>query len=176
MVGLCHCGRYLTDGYIDEAQTRAISTAKVRADLNEAGLWIDREDRDGKKAGVDVHDFLDLNPTREDVEELRRKRSEAGRLGGVRSGEARREANASGVLQAQTNPVPSASSTTSAEVLPFQKKEADVIDLRQRSRRSERSEDGLPMLDGDTAMRRVIAAADANGFPVPEDIREAAGE
>lgn len=76
--------------------------AKLAAKLVEVGLW---EAVDG---GWRVHDYHDYQPSVEDAEALREKRSEAGRRGGLRSGESRRsneatdEANAKQVASKQT--------------------------------------------------------------------------
>lgn len=99
VVALCHCAENLTDGLVDEiALDQIISDADVPKaaakrcvpKLVDAGLWIPH---DG--GGFLIRDFLDYNPTAADVKEKREKRAAAGRLGGLRSGEARREANAS---------------------------------------------------------------------------------
>lgn len=91
---LVYCNRYLTDGYIPlealsvitrRRDARALVARLVDANLLEVhpdGGWI-------------VHDFHDFNPRSEDVKarrsELSAKRAEAGKRGGIRSGESRRE-------------------------------------------------------------------------------------
>lgn len=93
----CRAGQWssdqLTDGFVPAAVAEQIAKAKVWAKLVEARLV--HED-DG---GYRIHDFLDWNPSseqeREKREAMREKRREAGKIGGKRSGEARRgEANA----------------------------------------------------------------------------------
>ena len=87
--GLSYCSRHLTDGFISVAQVRRlIDTADpevVAGTLVAVGLW---ERRDG---GYQVHDYLEYNPSRAKVEAIRQARREAGREGGLRSGEARRK-------------------------------------------------------------------------------------
>src|SRR5690606_7095075 len=79
--------------------------------LVDAGLWDEVED------GYVIHDYTDYQPTKEQVEEERRKKSEAGRLGGQASAQARAQAGASPTAkqtatkrssktQAKSNPVP----------------------------------------------------------------------
>jgi hypothetical protein len=109
ITGVSYSSRFLTDGKIPKAIVPNIAKPATRAELCKAELWHDADD-----GGVEIHDFLDYNPPRDEVEELRRKRSEAGRLGGLHSGEARRQpkaqASASRSLEAKSNPSPVQSS------------------------------------------------------------------
>lgn len=92
---LCYCAKYLTDGAIPErALSTLIDTTEVEANVKQlashlvdVGLWNRSEN------GYEIHDYLDFNPTREEVLATREKRSDAGKVGGLRSGQARREAN-----------------------------------------------------------------------------------
>lgn len=87
--GLCYCNHYLTDGRIPAgAVRRLVHRRAVAVELVKAGLW----DQNGD--GMIVHDFLDYQPTRSEVEAARLQRVEAGRSGGIASGIARRKANA----------------------------------------------------------------------------------
>lgn len=119
IAGLCWSAAHLTDGHIArtdlpliaaEAEVRPGPTARR---LVEVGLWHVTPD------GWEVHDYLDFNPSGDEVRERKRKRAEAGRKGGKRSGQARRqreatsEANASADAQhglererSQTEPRP----------------------------------------------------------------------
>lgn len=93
--GLAYCARQLTDGFIPAAQLRRLlptgSVAKLADRLVSARLW---EPTDG---GFRVHDYLEYQPSRVEVEaersHLRAVRAAAGRLGGVRSGAVRRRAD-----------------------------------------------------------------------------------
>lgn len=91
---LVYCNRYLTDGHIPlealsvitrRRDARALVARLVDANLLEVH-W---------QSGWIVHDFHDFNPRSEDVKarrsELSAKRAEAGKRGGIRSGESRRE-------------------------------------------------------------------------------------
>lgn len=89
---LVYCNKHLTDGRIEAevlgAITRKRNSAKLAADLVRVGAW-----ETHPEGGWMVHDFHDHNPTAEEVmakrAELSAKRSEAGKLGGMRSGERR---------------------------------------------------------------------------------------
>lgn len=87
--GLSYCSRHLTDGFISTTQVRRLIDIDNPRDVAEklvaVGLW---ERRDG---GYQVHDYLEYNPSRAKVEAIRQVRMEAGREGGLRSGEARRK-------------------------------------------------------------------------------------
>jgi hypothetical protein len=95
LCGLFHCARNLTDGLVSDVTVRGLcarlrATPKHVTELVEIGLWVAYPGR-----GFIVNNYLEWNPSRVDVEERRRKRSESGRAGGLRSVEARREASAS---------------------------------------------------------------------------------
>ena len=95
----------LTDGFIPRAVDQLLGDdGTLAAQLVDVGLWEVLPD------GWAFHGWDEFQPTRNEVEELRRKRSEAGKRGGKRSGESRRskpEASASRLLEAKSNPVPS---------------------------------------------------------------------
>jgi hypothetical protein len=65
VAGLCYCGRLLTDGFIPRGQVRKLADVpgalKLAARLVEVGLWEEYPD------GYRVHDYLDYNPSREQV-------------------------------------------------------------------------------------------------------------
>ena len=72
----CHCGQYLTDGFVRDAMWRRFGTANARRLLVEKGLAI-RVD-----GGYQMHDYLHHQRSRAEVEELRDKRAKAGAMGG----------------------------------------------------------------------------------------------
>lgn len=84
--GLCYCNHYLTDGRITPGAIRRLASRRVATELVDAGLW----EQNG--SGVIVHDYLEYQFSRSEVEANREARASAGRKGGLRSGEARREA------------------------------------------------------------------------------------
>lgn len=87
--GLCYCSRHLTDGTIPLRAARVLASRKAADELVNAELW------SVIASGVVVHDYLDYQPRRSEVEAARLQRSEAGKMGGHKSGEARRKRPAS---------------------------------------------------------------------------------
>lgn len=81
LLALSHAGCYRTDGYVDpEFVHRQLPQTKIRhravKALVDSGLW------EANGNGWVIHDYLEYNPSRKSVEEVRRKRAEAGRRGG----------------------------------------------------------------------------------------------
>jgi hypothetical protein len=74
--GVCYCGQWLTDGHIPAGAIKALARPKARSELEAAGLWIANGD-----GGIVVHDYLQWNPSREQFEAMKSKRSEAGKKG-----------------------------------------------------------------------------------------------
>ncbi|MCI1984095.1 MAG: hypothetical protein LKJ47_04915 [Bifidobacteriaceae bacterium] len=99
---ITYCVDNLTDGFIpDMIATRVLGAdSSVAQDLEEADMW------ERVNNGWQVHDFLSAQRSRKEVESLKKARSEAGKAGGRKSGEARRskaEAGASHVVEATSN-------------------------------------------------------------------------
>lgn len=90
---IAYCSRNLTDGFVPSGAIRQLSDRNkpnvLATRLVDAGLW------ELASNGYIIHDYLDYNPTRVEVEAERADRSvkkaEAGRLGGIASGVARRK-------------------------------------------------------------------------------------
>lgn len=119
--GLVWCCKHLTDGAIPREALRTLTgrrdAAALAAKLVASGLWEARE------GGWAVHDFHDHNPTAAEVKarrsELSAKRAEAGKRGGIRSGQVRggeantkqnaskHEAPCLPVAEAKRSPIPS---------------------------------------------------------------------
>lgn len=78
--GLAYCARYLTDGLIPKAQVGRLAAFQdcvvLAATLAHVGLWIEVGD------SYRIHDWLDYNPTREQVKATREARAKAGQIGG----------------------------------------------------------------------------------------------
>ena len=110
---LAYCSQHSTDGFVPDSIAKRYGTGTQIARVSAANLW---RKVDG---GYMVDDFLDFNPSAEKVQRIRKERAEAGRLGGIKSGETRRsksEANASGLVEPRpvpSRPVPS--TTTSSK-------------------------------------------------------------
>ena len=83
MAALCHSNAYMTEGYIADEVLGLIGVQafqnqpkKAAEKLVQCGLFIRVED------GYLIHDFLEYNYSREQIEELKAKRAAAGKLGG----------------------------------------------------------------------------------------------
>jgi hypothetical protein len=72
VASLCYAGGHETDGYVPASALPVLwGTARTAAELERAGLW---ERADG---GWSIHDYLDYNPSRADIEDARRRRADA---------------------------------------------------------------------------------------------------
>lgn len=76
--GLCYCARNLTDGAIPATVVLQIGKRAATSELLGAGLW----EQNG--SGVLVHDYLEWQEGRDEVESLQQKRSDAGAKGARR--------------------------------------------------------------------------------------------
>jgi hypothetical protein len=106
--GNAYCAKHLTDGFIPRVMVPSLASVPPRLAYklaealvaargrSEFGLWEHVED------GYQVHDWQDWNRSKERVTAIRSLKAEAGRLGGLRSGEARRKHRASYASQATT--------------------------------------------------------------------------
>lgn len=101
--------KHLTDGFIPDAVLSVLGTAKEADALVRVGLWT------VSAGGYTFHAWDGRQPTKDEVEDRRSKRAEAGRKGGLKSGESRREAKgeafASPGVEANANPRPVPSQT-----------------------------------------------------------------
>ena len=82
---MCYCGRYLTDGFIPTGQVRKLADVdnaqELASKLVDVGLWENAE------GGYQIHDWLEYNPSREQV--LREREAAKERMSKLRSGEVR---------------------------------------------------------------------------------------
>ena len=78
----CWCSRNTSDGDVPESVWLKRTTARVRDELLE-GL------AEPRPSGVYMHDYLEHQRSKKEIEELRRKRAAAGSLGGKRSAASR---------------------------------------------------------------------------------------
>lgn len=74
----CWCSRHLTDGQIPAATWKKRGTPKARKELVDAGLIEQLPD-----GSAQVHDYLEHQRSKAQVDELSRKRREAGSRGGL---------------------------------------------------------------------------------------------
>ena len=110
---MSYCARLLTDGQISEPVARSFSPRwkTLARKLEGERLWL------AVDGGWSLPEFIAWNKTRAKVEEGRRERAEAGRKGGLKSGEVRSKGEASAsasasefassVVEPQSRPVPS---------------------------------------------------------------------
>lgn len=93
VAGLCYCNRNRTNGFIPVAALSRLSVSRKAAGL--AATLVDVNLWETAAGGWDVHDYLHYQPSRADVGEADARRytakAEAGRLGGLASGVARRK-------------------------------------------------------------------------------------
>lgn len=76
--GVIYCARYKTDGFIPKPQVSKLVPAFRNATLNEltrADLWV----TDG--AGYYIHDYLEWNRSRAEIEAEKEAKSKAGKKG-----------------------------------------------------------------------------------------------
>lgn len=74
ITGLCYASRYLTDGFIPEAQVRRLSDIKnpgaAAKKLVSNGLW------DAVEGGYMIHDYLEYNSPADKIKEQRQRNAE----------------------------------------------------------------------------------------------------
>ena len=111
-MSISYSNRHLTDGHVAASKVRKLGgSPRLIAALVAVGLFDEVSD------GYVIHDFSDYNPSREETIEKRAAMRDLGKLGGIKSGEARRlnrdgsatvEPNAKrGALNSRPTPVPS---------------------------------------------------------------------
>lgn len=87
VAALCYCNRYLTDGFIPRAMAPRLVYFEGFAEphdvitrLIEVGIWIEVE------GGYRIHDYLEYQPSKADIEATREQRRKAGAKGGKAKG------------------------------------------------------------------------------------------
>jgi len=115
--GICYSAGQETDGFVADSALCVLAAGhrapkRIADRLVREGRWI----RDDERKGYLIHDYLDYNESRESAQARRDEKREAGRRGGLRSGQVRRgstnEAGASGLLE----PPPQAGAHTVGEL------------------------------------------------------------
>lgn len=108
----------LTDGFIPATILPRWGRPRDASRLVEVGLW-HADEQEGEK-GWRFHEWAERQPTRAQKLEERAVKAEAGRIGGLRSGRSRREAQAkqgaSGQVEPPSRPVPSRPTDADASV------------------------------------------------------------
>lgn len=101
ITALSYCGCQMSDGFVSARLLTMLGGTQEDAQaLVESGLWEEAE------GGYQIHDFLQYNLAREDQvarqENLSEARAQAGRAGGLRSGEVRRSGREESMGQGRT--------------------------------------------------------------------------
>lgn len=96
----------MTDGLVPDFILEEFGcTPEIREILVIAGLW-KIYDTGSDCVGIEFHDWCDYQPTKAQLQDKQKARSEAGKLGGQRSGEARRSKTEANVKQNEANANP----------------------------------------------------------------------
>lgn len=100
-----YCANYLTDGRVTRDEVNRITgsnraTTRMTSALVRAGFFLELD------GGWLMKDYLDYNPSREQVLVIREKKVEAGKVGGQASAQARAQASASTKVEHPSRPDP----------------------------------------------------------------------
>lgn len=110
----------LTDGFIPTTILPRWGRPRDASRLVSVGLW-HADEQDGER-GWRFHEWAERQPTRAQKLAERATKAEAGRAGGLRSGQSRREASvkhgATGQVELPSRPVPSPSFSEIADAIP----------------------------------------------------------
>lgn len=99
VTAICYAARNLTDGEIPENQLRKLGgNQKLAKALSEAGLW-----ETTSRGSYVIHDYLEYNPSRADVDAERERKRLAGQAGGQARAKALAQARAKAPVQAPAN-------------------------------------------------------------------------
>lgn len=135
LTGIAYCARELTDGYVADGAVLLVSALAKVGDpaphVEELARVVRWERGDG---GWWIHDYLDYQPSKKQVLELREIRAEVGRKGGRASGEAR-----SKLLEMRSKLSSKIEANTEAKSNPASRIPIPVIDSPDTSLRSVRA-------------------------------------
>jgi hypothetical protein len=166
VIGICYAAAHLTDGMVPPG----IVPPRSSRELVAAGVWLVCPE------GFLIHDYLDYNPSREQVREERRRAAErtakSRRSSGVTSPELRRESH---------DPTPPHPTPNTAEgkgalsAVPDNRPDADQVYLAERIAETWDKPLGIPALQKlNNAYGRVSvtdALRELHGFPPDEAVR-----
>lgn len=120
VASLCYSADRRSDGFIADTHLGVLAAeAEVRTAvakvLIEVGLW------ERVEGGYHVHDYLDYQPSADEVEQRRLKRAEAGSKGGTRAAQtrAKRQASATASATAKSQQPPKQPASKPATPLPL---------------------------------------------------------
>ena len=137
-----YCSQHLTDGFVSREVALTLGKSSEVKRLVAAGLWEEIDD------GYQVHDWLEYNPTAEEVRAEQARKHEAkaraGRAGGIASGVARRKHERSTVeadakqseseTEAKRSPVPSRTASKEAVARKRASQAPDSIEITDAMR------------------------------------------
>lgn len=177
-----YASKHLTDGFVPRKVVRMYGGERLAKELEKAGLF------KPTPGGWLIHDYLDWNPSKEQVLAMRAARQAAGQAGGRASGQARAQANASAPAQANPNPVPVPGPLPIPEVLSdvlgagvpeWQEPASIYLELTGRKHLSQKERDWLDDLHVrfsrdqlSSALRRVPNPRDTNYLRRVDDYLE----
>lgn len=75
LAALCYAARFRTDGHVPDVIVRGLAHARTRNELVTVGVW------DAAPDGIWIHDYLEFQPSRAQIEDERARKVAAGRLG-----------------------------------------------------------------------------------------------
>lgn len=87
---LSYARKHRTDGHLSESQV-AVLLRLYQLGVRDVDELVQKGGWERVDDGFRIHDFLDVNPTEEELDNVSDARAEAGRIGGLRSGAARRK-------------------------------------------------------------------------------------
>lgn len=177
VMGLCYASQHLSDGFVPAGYVKT----RAARELEAAGLWT----QDG--AGWWIHDFLEYNPSRAEVEEDRSRKQAAGAAGGRASARARAQrsaqAPAAPVLLEESNPdptrpdpSPNAVGKGAPSAIPDNRPDHDQVNLAEKLADAWGQELAPPALQKLNNKHGRLAVTGAlrslHGFPPSEAIRK----
>lgn len=177
LCGLVYSARRLTDGFVSEsvvareaydAQTDGLDWVALANELVNARLW------DEVEGGYRIHDYLDYNPSRAEVEAdrmtLAEKRAAAGRRGGIASGQARSNQNEANGKQTgsktEANANQNGSNNEPPYPYPVALTEKSTPPAGAPTREAEAGPDALPPWDRETTPVLALFAGYAAGVGI----------
>ena len=128
VMGLLYCAQHLTDGFVPRAMGPRATTAK---ELERAGLW------STSRRGWMIHDFLDYNPSRAEVDDKRRAKSIAGAKGAASRWQGDRIESASRSHDRGNAPDPTPTPTPRSKEPSTPRKRDEIADALARAENAE---------------------------------------
>lgn len=113
---LIYSSSQITEGFIsDESLGLVAFKGFIKNENSQAKKLVECDLWDRVEGGYQIHDYLEYNPTKEEIEEARAKKAAAGRKGGKATAKAKYQAPAQASAQAPAQADAIASAETNAE-------------------------------------------------------------